>query len=226
MVEESEKIDLKAAKEMFAHFEKFEFKDLRLGLVHGQMDRRETDDIMLKFKRGELDILVATTILEVGIDVANANVMVIEHAERFGLSQLHQMRGRIGRGAKNAACILIADAVTDEAKARLEAIVATTDGFKIAEKDLEIRGPGHYFGRHQSGLNELKVARSIANTSGSDCRGNRSNPITQLEILERSRKEAIGLTQMDPKLNKGEHTLIKEIITKRYPQYLDLILAG
>jgi ATP-dependent DNA helicase RecG len=210
MVEESEKMDLKAAKDMFEHFTKFEFKDLRLGLVHGQMDRRETDEIMNKFKRHELDILVATTILEVGIDVANANVMVIEHAERFGLSQLHQMRGRIGRGKKDAACILIGDPVTDEGKARIEAITSTTDGFKIAEKDLEIRGPGHYFGRHQSGLNELKVA----------------NPVTQLEVLEKSRKEAISLTQVDPKLNKGENTLIKEIIKKRYPQFLELILAG
>src|SRR5262249_40941754 len=128
LVEDSEKLDLKAAKDQFIHLQKFEFQGLRLGLVHGQMKREETDEIMAQFKRHELDILVATTILEVGIDISNANVMVIEHAERFGLSQLHQLRGRIGRGSQNAMCVLLADPVTEEAKLRLEAIVATTDG--------------------------------------------------------------------------------------------------
>ena len=210
LVEESENLDLKAAKSMFTHFQKFEFKDLRLGLVHGQMDRKETDAIMLKFKRHELDILVATTILEVGIDVANANVMVIEHAERFGLGQLHQMRGRIGRSEKDAVCILVGDAMTEESKARLGAILKTTDGFKIAEEDLKIRGPGHYFGRHQHGLNELRAA----------------NPITQLAVLEKARKEAIALTRTDPQLAQAEHKLVRETIKKRYPQYLEMLLAG
>lgn len=208
LVEESEKLDLKAATDMFAHFQKFEFVDLRLALVHGQMKRQDVDEIMLKFKRHELDILVSTTILEVGIDVANANVMVIEHAERFGLSQLHQMRGRIGRSEKDAVCILLADIPTPEAKARLEAIVKTTDGFKIAEYDLEIRGPGHYFGRHQHGINELRVA----------------NPITQLEVLEQARKEAGQLIANDVNLNKN--ILVKQAIRKRYPQYLEMLSAG
>jgi len=208
LVDESEKLDLKAAKDMFIHLQKFEFQGLRMGLVHGQMKRQEADEIMLKFKKHELDILVATTILEVGIDIPNANVMVIEHAERFGLSQLHQLRGRIGRGSHNALCVLLGDPVTQEAKMRLEAIVRNTDGFKIAEEDLKIRGPGHYFGRHQHGLNELKNA----------------NPITQIEILEKARGDAIILTQGDPQLT-GYHS-IKETIKKRYPQYLDLILAG
>jgi len=210
LVDESEKLDLKAAKDMFIHLQKFEFQGLRLGLVHGQMKRAETDAIMEQFKKHEIDILVATTILEVGIDIPNANVMVIEHAERFGLSQLHQLRGRIGRGAQNALCVLVGDAVTQESKMRLEAIVQTTDGFKIAEEDLKIRGPGHYFGRHQHGLNELKM----------------SNPLTQIEILEKAREDAIILTQNDPQLNTIEHRLIKETIKKRYPQYLELILAG
>jgi len=209
MIEENEKMELKTARAMFAHFQKFEFADLRLGLVHGQMDRLETEEIMLKFKRGELDILVATTILEVGIDVVNANVMVIEHAERFGLSQLHQMRGRIGRGEKDAVCILVGDPVTEESRARLEAITKTIDGFKIAEYDLQIRGPGHYFGRHQHGLNEL-----------------RADPLTQAAILEKARKEAIDLVQADTQLAQAEHKLIKETITKRYPQYLEMLLAG
>ncbi len=210
LVEESEKLDLKAAKDMYTHLQQFEFQGLRMGLVHGQMKRDETDAIMDQFKKHELDILVATTILEVGIDVANANVMVIEHAERFGLSQLHQLRGRIGRGSHEAICVLIADPVTEEAKARLEAIVKTTDGFKIAEHDLEIRGPGHYFGRHQHGLNELKVA----------------NPITQMDTLEKARKDAIEVTQADPFLQEADHRMIKEVIKKRYPQYLELVLAG
>lgn len=210
LVDESEKLDLKAAKDMFVHLQKFEFQVLRMGLVHGQMKRDETDAIMEQFKKHELDILVATTILEVGIDIPNANVMVIEHAERFGLSQLHQLRGRIGRGAENAMCVLLGDPLTQEGKLRLEAIVQTTDGFKIAEQDLKIRGPGHYFGRHQHGLNELKM----------------SNPITQIEVLEKAREDAIILTKSDPQLNTGEHRLIKETIKKRYPQYLDLILAG
>jgi len=208
LVDESEKLDLKAAKDMFDHLQKFEFQSLRMGLVHGQMKRNETDAIMEQFKKHELDILVATTILEVGIDIPNANVMVIEHAERFGLSQLHQLRGRIGRGAQNAMCVLLGDPLTQEGKMRMEAIVATTDGFKIAEQDLKIRGPGHYFGRHQHGLNELKMA----------------NPITQITVLEKAREDAILLTKTDPQLEG--YRLIKETIKKRYPQYLDLILAG
>jgi ATP-dependent DNA helicase RecG len=210
LVDESERLDLKAAKDMFVHLQKFEFQGLRLGLVHGQMARPEADGVMEQFKMHELDILVATTILEVGIDIPNANVMVIEHAERFGLSQLHQLRGRIGRGSQNAMCVLLGDPLTQEGKLRLEAIVQTTDGFKIAEQDLKIRGPGHFFGRHQHGLNELKL----------------SNPITQIEILEKAREDAIILTQSDPQLDTEEHRLIKETIKKRYPQYLDLILAG
>jgi len=208
LVDESEKLDLKAAKDMFDQLQNTAFKGLRMGLVHGQMKRQESDEVMELFKKHELDILVATTILEVGIDIPNANVMVIEHAERFGLSQLHQLRGRIGRGAQNALCVLLGDPLTQEGKMRLEAIVQTTDGFKIAEEDLKIRGPGHYFGRHQHGLNELKM----------------SNPMTQIKVLEMAREDAIVLAKSDPQLEG--HRLIKETIKKRYPQYLDLILAG
>ena len=210
LVDESEKLDLKAAQDMYAHFQQFEFQELRLGLVHGKMKRPESDEVIKKFKDHELDILVATTILEVGIDIPNANMMVIEHADRFGLSQLHQLRGRIGRGSLNAVCVLLGDPLTREGKLRLEAIVQTTDGFKIAEQDLKIRGPGHYFGRHQHGLNELKM----------------SDPITQIEVLEKAREDAIILTQNDPQLSSGDNKLIKNTIKKRYPQYLDLILAG
>lgn len=210
IIEESEKLDLKAATEMYEHFLKFEFKDLRVGLLHGGMDRNETNTIMQLFKEHKLDILVTTTVLEVGIDVANANVMVIEHAERFGLSQLHQLRGRIGRSDKNAICLLLADARTPEGQMRLQAIVSTTDGFKIAQEDLNIRGPGHYFGGFQHGLNELKMA----------------DPVTQLKVLEDARREASGILNADPKLVLPEHTVIKTVIQKRYPEYLTTVFAG
>lgn len=210
MIEESETLDLKTATTSYERFVQYEFAGLRVALIHGQLKRIEVDDIMDRFKRHEIDVLVSTTILEVGIDVPNANVMVIEHAERFGLSQLHQMRGRIGRGAKDAVCILLGDPTTIEGKARIEAIVQSTDGFKIAEKDLEIRGPGHYFGRFQHGLNELKVV----------------NPLTQLKVLEQARAAAIQLTSKDAKLNSPNNAPLKKSIKRRFPQYLDMVLAG
>jgi ATP-dependent DNA helicase RecG len=208
IIEESEKLDLKAATDMYAHFQKNEFKSLRVGLVHGRLPREEARQVMEKFKDHELDILVTTTVLEVGIDVPNANVMVIEHAERFGLSQLHQLRGRIGRSEKNAVCILLGDPQTEEGRMRIEAVVKTGNGFKIAEEDLKIRGPGQYFGRHQHGLNELKVV----------------NPLTQIDVLEAARKEAVAVVERDPGL--VSNVLIKETILKRYPEYLERVLAG
>ncbi len=210
LIEESEKLDLKAAKERFVHFSKEVFPDLRCGLVHGQLPKKETEKVMDAFKRKDIDILVATTILEVGIDVPNANVMVIEHAERFGLAQLHQLRGRIGRGSVDAYCLLVADPTTSEGQARIKAMLATTDGFKIAEEDLNIRGPGEFFGRHQHGLNELKIA----------------NPVTQIHVLELARAEAVALTRQDPTLKSAGHQLIRKIIKARYPTYLKHVEAG
>ena len=130
--------------------------------------------------------------MEVGVDVPNANVMVIEHAERFGLSQLHQLRGRIGRGKENGKCFLISDIMTEEGAARIKAILSSTDGFEIAKQDLLIRGPGHYFGRHQHGLNELKFA----------------DPATQIDILEIARKEAEELIHLDPDLNEWSNSIL------------------
>lgn len=202
--------DLKAAQSMFNHFRRETFKDFRIGLVHGQLNPKEGQKVMAQFKNGELDLLVATTVLEVGIDIPEASVMVIEHAERFGLAQLHQLRGRIGRGREAGLCLLIADAETSEGQQRLKAFLSTNDGFKIAQYDLEIRGPGRYFGRHQHGLDELKVA----------------NPFTQLDILELARKEATALTGEDPGLEKESNRHIKEIIHKRYPNYLANLTAG
>lgn len=210
IIEESEKLDLKAAQTSFRHFQRHEFKDFNVGLVHGQMKKGEAGEVMQRFKNKEIDILVATTVLEVGVDVPNAGVMVIEHAERFGLAQLHQLRGRVGRGEESGLCLLVADAVTEEGKARLKAILSSTDGFKIAEQDLMIRGPGHYFGRHQHGLNELRFA----------------DPLTQVDILEKARKEAIALTAQDPELDKGENKRLKTVIQKRYPNYMAMVEAG
>ncbi len=208
LIEESEKADLKAATDMYAYFQKNEFKHLRVGLVHGRLPRDEARAVMNKFQKHELDILVTTTVLEVGIDVPGANVMVIEHAERFGLSQLHQLRGRIGRSDKSAICILLGDPRTEDGKKRIDALVSTTNGFKISEQDLEIRGPGQYFGRHQHGLNELKV----------------TNPLTQVHVLEAARKEALGLVKTDALLRR--HELVRRTIYQRYPEYLKMIQAG
>ena len=210
LVEESEKLDLKAAEKMYSHFVKNEFKDFKVGLIHGQMKRSDAETVMEDFKNKKVAMLIATTILEVGVDVPNANVMVIEHAERFGLSQLHQLRGRIGRGKEDGLCLLIGDPVSEDAQARVDAILSSNDGFKIAEQDLLIRGPGQYFGRHQHGLNELKFV----------------NPITQIDILELARKEATELLHQDSNLNDGQNRVLKQEIQRRYPTYLEMVEAG
>ena len=158
LVEESEKIDLKAATEMARHLAADVFPEFRVGLVHGRLKPDERDAAMTAFGAGDTDLLVATTVIEVGIDVANATVMVVEHAERFGLAQLHQLRGRVGRGPHRAYCILLHPGrLSEAAEARLDAVAATGDGFEIAERDLEIRGPGDFFGTRQSGMPTLRV---------------------------------------------------------------------
>ena len=158
LVEESAKVDLKAATEMARHLAEDVFHDLRVGLVHGRLNPAEREEIMRAFAAGGIDLLVATTVVEVGVDVANATVMLIEHAERFGLAQLHQLRGRVGRGAHRAHCVLLhGDALSAAARARLDAVAATTDGFEIAERDLEIRGPGDFVGTRQSGVPTLRT---------------------------------------------------------------------
>jgi ATP-dependent DNA helicase RecG len=158
LVEESEKLDLKAATEMAGHLRDNVFPDRTVALVHGRMRPAERDEVMTAFMAGAVDILVATTVVEVGVDVPNATVMVIEHAERFGLAQLHQLRGRVGRGAHRSACVLLhAMPLSDSARARLDAMIETTDGFALAERDLELRGPGDFFGTRQSGMPTLRI---------------------------------------------------------------------
>ncbi len=181
VIEES-KLELKAAMEEYERLSRDVFPKLKVGLLHGRMSSEEKDDVMQRFRRNEVQILVATTVIEVGVDVPNATVMVIEHAERFGLAQLHQLRGRIGRGAQKSHCILVAPGrMTDDGRARLETMVRTTNGFEIAETDLLIRGPGEFFGTRQSGELGFHVA----------------NPLRDRELLERARKEAFLLAE-DP----------------------------
>jgi ATP-dependent DNA helicase RecG len=158
LVEESEKVDLRAATEMADHLAQDVFPDLRVALLHGRMKQDAKDRVMQAFARGEYHILVSTTVVEVGVDVSNAAVMLVEHAERFGLSQLHQLRGRVGRGPHQSYCILLYQyPITDQGRERLKTLTDTTDGFLIAEKDLELRGPGDFFGTRQSGLPTLRV---------------------------------------------------------------------
>jgi ATP-dependent DNA helicase RecG len=179
VIEES-KLELKAAMEEYERLSRDVFPKLKVGLLHGRMSSEEKDDVMQRFRRNEVQILVATTVIEVGVDVPNATVMVIEHAERFGLAQLHQLRGRIGRGAQKSHCILVAPGrMTDDGRARLETMVRTTNGFEIAETDLLIRGPGEFFGTRQSGELGFHVA----------------NPLRDRELLESARKEAFLLVE-------------------------------
>jgi ATP-dependent DNA helicase RecG len=177
VIEES-KLELKAAIEEYERLSKEAFPKLKLGLLHGRLSSDEKDEVMQSFRKNEAQILVATTVVEVGVDVPNATVMVIEHAERFGLSQLHQLRGRIGRGADKSHCILVAPArMTDEARVRLETMVRTSNGFEIAEADLQLRGPGEFFGTRQSGDLGFHIA----------------NPLRDRELLELARREAFTL---------------------------------
>jgi len=211
LVEESEKLDLKDATRMAEHLQKDVFPEFRIGLLHGRMKSDEKEAIMMEFKEGKIQILVATTVIEVGIDIPNASVMVVEHAERFGLSQLHQLRGRIGRGRFPSKCILLAQyRSSEEAKVRLRAMEKTTDGFKIAEEDLELRGPGEFFGIRQSGLPDFRVAHIIRDTP----------------ILIEARKEAFRLVQEDPELVQPSHAGLKQILVKRWKGRMELATIG
>lgn len=200
VIEESYALDIAGAKKMYAELKKGYFKEFRLGLIHGKLPDQEQAEIMLKFKRKELDLLVSTTVLEVGIDIENSTCMIIEHAERFGLAQLHQLRGRVGRGEDESICLLLSDAYTQEAKSRIAAMVKYSDGFRIAEEDLKIRGPGEFFGKRQHGLTELRIA----------------NPLTQMQLLKRAREEAIKLLNSDRYFKAQANALLKDKILERF----------
>lgn len=162
LIEESQKLDLRAAKAMAEHLQQEVFQEFRVGLIHGRLKAEEKEELMSELREGRIQVLVSTTVVEVGIDLPNASVMAIEHAERFGLSQLHQLRGRIGRGRHPGICILMTEGARSEAAyQRLEIMRRTSDGFKIAEKDLEIRGPGEFVGTRQSGLPEFRFGNIV-----------------------------------------------------------------
>lgn len=194
LVEESEKLDLKSAEEGWRYLNEEVFPSTDVGLIHGRLSPDEKQSVMDRFKANETSILVATTVIEVGIDVPNATTMIIMHADRFGLSQLHQLRGRVGRGGKASFCYLIASPNTDTGKRRLKCMVETGDGFKIAEEDLNIRGPGDIMGLRQSGLPDFKLA----------------NIVKDEKVLLSARMEAFNILTKDPDLKLGEHQSIKQ----------------
>ncbi|MFQ5671679.1 MAG: ATP-dependent DNA helicase RecG [Nitrospinales bacterium] len=207
LIEETETLDLQTAVEVREDLASL-FPGLTVGLIHGKIKPDERSRIMSRFKAGDIHILVSTTVIEVGIDVPNATVMIIEHAERFGLSQLHQLRGRVGRGGHSSQCLLIAYyPLTDEAKARLQAMLKTGDGFRIAEEDMNIRGPGDFMGTRQSGLPELQVA----------------DLVRDIRILEVARKEAFALIERDPNLQDHGNHKLKDDFRRFMGNRLDLM---
>jgi ATP-dependent DNA helicase RecG len=211
LVEESEALDVQAATEMAARLRERVFPDLTVGLLHGRMPVAEKDAVMHRFKAGEVHMLVATSVIEVGIDVPNASVMLIEHAERFGLSQLHQLRGRVGRGPWKSYCILLTSArPSEEARQRIAALTQTNDGFRIAEADLRLRGPGEFFGTRQSGLPGFRVADLLRDTA----------------VLEPARQEALAIIAADPDLGAMEHRGLRRALLDRWRGKLDLASVG
>lgn len=201
LIEESEKLDLKNATQEFERL-KVELPEWRIGLLHGKMKAHEKEEIMQAFRKHELDVLVATTVIEVGVDVPNANTMIIENAERFGLSQLHQLRGRVGRGPHKSYCVLMLSyAVSEEGIKRAEIMESTTDGFKISEADLEMRGPGEFLGTKQSGLMGFKMAHLVRDQ----------------QILQAARAAAFELLERDPMLKSPEHQPIADHLSVQRP---------
>ena len=195
LIEESEKMDLKDATNMAGRLRGI-FSDFRIGLIHGKMPLDQREEVMKQFKVGHIDILVSTTVIEVGINIINATLMVIENAERFGLSQIHQLRGRVGRSAYPSRCLLLASyRTTDEAKKRLGIIEQTTDGFRIAEEDLAIRGPGEFMGERQAGFHQFRVARIMGDA----------------EILSEARQEAFRLVECNPELAHRTYNLFRQL---------------
>jgi ATP-dependent DNA helicase RecG len=192
-IEESEQIEARAATVEHARLSADEFRALEVGLLHGRMSLSDKQQVMRRFRACEIDVLVATPVIEVGIDVPNATVMLIESADRFGLSQLHQLRGRVGRGEYRSQCLLLADDPGGDARERLAIVERTSDGFELAEEDLRIRGPGDYLGARQSGFPELKVAT-----------------LADLDLLAIARAEAADVLAADPGLSSPEHTALKK----------------
>jgi ATP-dependent DNA helicase RecG len=211
LVEESEKMDLRDATKMFGRLSQGVFAGLRLALLHGRMAGEEKDEVMRCFSAGDLDVLVATTVIEVGVDVPRATIMLVEHAERFGLSQLHQLRGRVGRGERPSTCYLVAHSLASgDARSRLEVMERTNDGFEIAEEDLAIRGPGEFLGTRQSGLPAFLFG----------------NLARDADLLARARGDAFGLVAGDPGLANPGHALLKKALWARWGRRLRFAEVG
>jgi ATP-dependent DNA helicase RecG len=210
LIDESEKLDLASAVETFEKT-KSAFPLHRVGLVHGRLKTQERQQLMEQFRSGELHILVATAVIEVGVDVPNATVMLIEHPERFGLAQLHQLRGRIGRSEKQSYCILVAsnEGVVEYSE-RLRFFARTTDGFALAEKDLELRGPGEVLGTRQHGLPDLRVADLVADR----------------ELLANARRDAFRMVELDPELRQPQNECVRQMLLSRYAGRAELLRAG
>ena len=205
LVEDSEQMDLKSVMARYEYYKEV-FKDFHVGILHGKMKPKEKDEIMTAFKNKEIDLIISTTVIEVGVDVPNATMMIIENAERFGLSQLHQLRGRVGRGSNKSYCILKYEADTKVVKERMSIMQKTNDGFLISEKDLELRGPGDFFGTKQHGIPDFKVA----------------NLFTDMRILKQAQIAANEILERDVNLVADENVLLKKKIDKLFNQRLEL----
>jgi len=210
LIEESDKLEVKAVTEEADRLKNEIFPDLNVGLIHGKLKSAEKEETMRQFNAGELDILISTTVIEVGIDIPNATVMLVEDADRFGLAQLHQLRGRIGRGGHKSYCILFASMTTDEANQRMEAIRTVNDGFLLAEADLKIRGEGQIFGTRQSGLPDLKLAKLTRD----------------IEILSTARKEAFTIVDADPTLATKQNLPLRHEVKAKFGNSLDWLFQA
>ncbi|MCZ6601864.1 MAG: ATP-dependent DNA helicase RecG, partial [Planctomycetota bacterium] len=210
LIEESKDLQIRSAVKMYEELSGEVFADFSVGLLHGRLGREEREKALKGFREGVIQLLVSTIVIEVGIDVPNASVMVVEHAERFGLAQLHQLRGRIGRGPHKSACLLFGDPKTPQGKERLAVMETAPDGFQIAEEDLRIRGAGDFFGTRQSGMPPLRLA----------------DPIRDLPLLEEARRDAFRIVELDPRLQREEHLSLRRALIHRLGERLSLADVG
>ena len=199
-------MDLKSVEKLHEAYSKEIFPEYKVEYIHGKMKPKDKDSIMERFKNKEIDILISTTVIEVGVDVPNSNIMVIENAERFGLAQLHQLRGRVGRGQYKSYCILKFEGKSETVKERMKVMCETNDGFIISEKDLELRGAGDFFGTMQHGLPEFKIA----------------NLFEDIEILKMVQSVAMKILSEDPKLDKDENKLLKQLIKEKFMKRIEI----
>ena len=206
LVEENEEMDLKSVEELTKKYKEETFSEYKVEYLHGKMKAKEKDAIMEKFKNGEIDILISTTVIEVGVNVPNASIMVVENAERFGLAQLHQLRGRVGRGEYQSYCILKYEGNGKVVQERMKIMTSTNDGFIISEKDLELRGSGEFFGIKQHGLPEFKIA----------------NLFEDIEMLKMVQSLAIRIIEKDEKLEKPENKLLNKMVEKKFKDRIEI----